>query len=138
MYYLQRHMIEYLQKVHGKNANRLLESVLKDLTNPMLIAACRALGLIDKIVTGPLWRRLEASSISVLEMGYTHCQLKVKFDTWANDSSTLICGSARCIDDDVIHDDEVWHALIKPDSTDAMTQELLQLYFFSNNSEVTD
>ena len=39
VYYLQRHMIEYLQKVHGKNANRLLESVLKDLMNPMLIAA---------------------------------------------------------------------------------------------------
>ena len=84
-------MIEFLQKVHGKNANRLLESVLKDLMNPMLIAACRALGLIDKIVTGPLWRRLEESSISVLEMGYTYCQLKVKFDTWANDSSKLIC-----------------------------------------------
>ena len=77
VYYLQCHMIEYLQKVHGKNANRLLESVLKDLMNPMLIGACRALGLIDKIVTGPLWRRLEESSISVLEMGYTHCQLKV-------------------------------------------------------------
>ena len=40
--------------------------------NPMLIAACRALGLIDKIVTGLLWRRLEESSISVLEMGYTY------------------------------------------------------------------
>ena len=129
VYYLQRHMIEFLQKVRGKNANRLLESVLKNLMNPMLIAACRALGLIDKIVTGPLWRRLEESSISVLEMGYTYCQLKVKFDTWASDSSTLICRSARCIDDDVIHDDEVCHALIKPDSTDAMTQELLQLLF---------
>ena len=40
----------------------------------------------------------------------------------------MICGSARCIGDDVIHD-EVWHALIEPDSTDAMTQELLQLLF---------
>ena len=45
---------------------------LKYLMNPMLIAACRALGLIDKIVTGLLWRRLEESSISVLEMGYTY------------------------------------------------------------------
>ena len=36
-----------------QKCQHLLESVLKDLMNPMLIAACRALGLIDKIVTGP-------------------------------------------------------------------------------------
>lgn len=125
---LQHHMVQFLQSVHGKNMNRLLQSVLDDLNNPILIAGYRALGLIDKIVTGPLWRRLEESSVSVLDMSYTYCQLKVKFDTWANDSSTLIDGSARCINDDVIHDD-VWRALVRPDSSDTMTQELLQLLF---------
>ena len=129
VYYLQHHMIKFLESVHGKNANCLLGSVLNDLKNQVFIAGCRALGLIDKIVTGPLWRRLEESSVSVLEMCFTYCQLKMKFDSWANDSSILICGSARCIEDDVIHDDEVWHALISPDSTDTMMQELLQLLF---------
>ena len=49
----------------------------------------------------------------------------MKFDSWANDSSTLTCGSARYIK----HNDEVCHALISPDSTDTMTQELLKLHF---------
>ena len=129
VYYLQHHMIMFLESVHGKNANCLLGSVLNDLKNQVFIAGCRALGLIDKIVTGPLWRRLEESSVSVLEMSFAYCQLKVKFDIWANDSSTLICASAKCIEDNVIHDDKVWHALISPDSTDTMTQELLQLLF---------
>ena len=38
------------------------------MMNQVFIAGCRALGLIDKIVTGPLWRRLEESYVSVLEM----------------------------------------------------------------------
>ena len=38
------------------------------IKNQVFIAGYRALGLIDKIVTGPLWRRLEESYVSVLEM----------------------------------------------------------------------
>ena len=49
VYYLHDYMIKFIESVHGKNANRLLESVLKYLKTPALIAGCRALGLIDKI-----------------------------------------------------------------------------------------
>ena len=101
-------MIKFIESVHGKNANHLLESVLKDLKTPALIAGCRALGLIDKIITGPLWRKLEESSISVLEMGSTYCELKDKLDLWSSDSSSLLDGTARCIEGIAIHSDEVW------------------------------
>ena len=76
IYYLQNHMVKFIESVHGKNANRLLVSVLNDLKTPSLIAGCRALGLIDKIITGPLWRKLEESTTSVLKMGSTYCELK--------------------------------------------------------------
>lgn len=55
VYYLHRHMIKYIKNVHGRQANRLLQSVLADLNEPIYISGCRAFGLIDKIVTGPLW-----------------------------------------------------------------------------------
>ena len=119
-------MKEFIETVHGKQANRLLQCVLNDLTTPAYISGCRALGLIDKIITGPLWRKLEESSISVLEMGSFYCVIKEKFDLWCDDASALIEGSA-CIPDTEVHEDEVWKVLIQPDSTAAMTQELLQL-----------
>ena len=63
-------MIKYIQNVHGRHANRLLRSVAADLNEPMYtyISGCRALGLIDKIVTGPLRRKSVESSVSILEM----------------------------------------------------------------------
>ena len=127
VYYLHDYMIKFIESVHGKNANRLLQSVLKDLKTLALIAGCRALGLIDKIITGPLWRKLEESSISVLEMGFTYCERKDKLDLWSSDSSSLLDGTARCIEGFDIHSDEVWDTLIQSNSTDKMTLELLQL-----------
>ena len=127
IYYLQNHMVKFIESVHGKNANRLLVSVLNDLKTPSLIAGCRALGLIDKIITGPLWRKLEESTTSVLKMGSTYCELKHKLDLWSTDSSSLLDGSARCIEGIPIHSDEVWDTLIQSSSTDEMTLELLQL-----------
>ena len=47
-------MEDYLKFHHGP-LNRLLQAVLSDLSVPKYIAGCKALGIIDKIVTGPLW-----------------------------------------------------------------------------------
>ena len=58
IYYLRDQMIKFIESVHGKEANRLLQPVLSDLKDPNNIAGCRALCLINKVVTGPLWRKL--------------------------------------------------------------------------------
>ena len=129
IYYLKGHIIQFIESIHGTQANRLLQSVLKDTKNTVFISGCRALGLIDKIVTGPLWRKLEETSISILDMGSTYCEIKVKFHFWSKDSSKLIDGSARCILDIDVTDDEVFKALISSAANDGMTQELLQLFF---------
>ena len=42
------------------------------------MAGCRALGLIDKVVTGPLWRKLKDPSISVLKMSHVYSEMKNK------------------------------------------------------------
>ena len=73
-------MIQLIESVHGMQANQLLQSFLRDLKNPCLIAGCRALGLIDKIVTRPLWKKLVSKSVSVLAMGATYCEIKEQFD----------------------------------------------------------
>jgi len=129
IYYLRELMVRFIESVHGMQANQLLQSVLRDLKKPNLIAGCRALGLIDKIVTGPLWRKLVSKSMSVLSMGATYCEIKEQFDLWSEDASSLIDGSAICMADIDIHKDMVWEALIQSDSSDAATIEVLQLLF---------
>ena len=59
MFYLHKHMIEFLTRVWGSQ-NKLLKSVLDDANNDLYISGCRALGLIDKFITGPLWKILES------------------------------------------------------------------------------
>ena len=65
VFYLKSHMLEYLTNYHGTSLNRLLQAVLKDLKSPLLIAGCKALGNIDKLLTGPFWRYLQALSVSI-------------------------------------------------------------------------
>ena len=132
VYYLRSHIINFIETVHGGQANRLLHSVLGDLKEPTYLSGCRALGLIDKLVSGPLWRKLQESDTSVLKMGNLYCDMKAKFDSWSCDAHAFLTGSDFLGDGFVFHlDDEVWKALVESNTLDATTQELLQLLFGS-------
>ena len=71
------YMIEFLSQHHGTN---LLQAVLADLQSDQNIAGCKALGIIDKIVTGPFWRHLKTSPVSILDMSEAYTEMKEKFD----------------------------------------------------------
>ena len=131
VYYLQSHMITFIENIHGSQANRLLLAVLADLKNPVYMAGCRALGLVDKVITGPLWRKLKESTISVLQMSNVYSEMKNKFDSRSNDASGFIKGKAKLESAGEIHINEVWTALIETceEDIDTMTIELLQLLF---------
>ena len=131
IYYLQSHMITFIESVHGNHANRLLQAVLADLKNPVYMAGCRALGLIDKVVTGPLWRKLKDPSTSVLKMSHVYSEMKNKFDSWNNDANEFINGEAKLDLADNVDVNEVWTALTKTSKGDSITKELLQLLFGS-------
>ena len=131
VYYLHDHMIKFIESVHGTQANLLLQAVLSDLKDPSNIVGCRALGLIDKVVTGPLWRKLMESSVSVLQLSSVYSRVKTKFDEWSKDSLSVLEGSDFLEDCPDLHKDEVWNALTESNETDVRTQEALQLLFGS-------
>ena len=125
-------MIEYIESLHGHQANHLLQAVLDDLKQSVYISGCRALGLVDKAVTGPLWRKLEESNISVLDMSTYYTEMKAKFDLWSIDSHAFAEGTAYITNDIPIHKDDVWSALVASnDVTDTLTVEALQILFNS-------
>ncbi len=56
VYYLKSYMIEYLTRHHGSD---LLKAVLVDLQSDYNIVGCKALGIIDKVVTGSFLEAFE-------------------------------------------------------------------------------
>ena len=83
-----------------------------DLNNPVYTSGCRAFGIVvDKAVTGPLWRQLQEFSMSMLEMASVYSEMKRKFDSWSDDAHSLLEGVALFDDTTFIHMDEVWKAI---------------------------
>ena len=66
--------------------NQLLRTVFTDIQVPEYVAGCKAFGLINKIITGPLWRVLECNDVSILDMNERYQQLKFCLDEWACDA----------------------------------------------------
>ena len=78
IYYLYQHITDFL-KLWG-TPNRLLKAVLEDITSDVNVAGCKALGLINKFITGPLWRILE-SGIHIVDLPKYYTQMKEFLDS---------------------------------------------------------
>ena len=76
VYYLRKHMVKFIETAHGTKANLLSQAICCDIKNPIYVSGCRAFGLIDKVITGPTWRKLREYSSSILKMGKVYCMLK--------------------------------------------------------------
>ncbi|XP_078599248.1 uncharacterized protein LOC144874669 [Branchiostoma floridae x Branchiostoma japonicum] len=74
-----------------ESPNRLLQAVQRDLSEPVYVAGCLALGVINKIVTAPLWRLIESKK-SILDMSDHFHQLQINFNSWAKDPQSLMAG----------------------------------------------
>ena len=111
--------------------NQLLRAVLSDIQVPEYLSGCKALGLINKIVTGPLWRVLESSDVSILDMNDRYQTLKLCCDKWSFDATDVLSGDAVLFDDFPPVDDAIFQSLIKPSEYDATAQEILHILFSS-------
>ena len=67
IYFLKDQLLEFLGNLDLTNS-RLLNAVKKDLQTPYFIAGCKALGLISKFITTPLWKTLENEELNISEM----------------------------------------------------------------------
>ena len=79
--------------------NQLLKTVLADLSTPEYIAGCKAMGIINKMVTGPLWRVLECKDVTILDMNERFRKFLSCLKDWSSDPSSVISGEAFVFDD---------------------------------------
>ena len=137
MLYYTSDFIKSFFKDVWQTPNQLLRAVYSDIQVPEFLAGCRALGLVNKIVTGPLWRVLESSDISITEMNVFYQTLVSYIEEWSLDASKLLCGEAVLFPDFPPSEDAVWHHLTTASESASTTQEILQIIFHAFSALLT-
>ena len=72
---------------------------MSDVNVPVYQAGCKALGLVNKMIAGPLWRVLESQDISILDMNEKFCHLKSCLEQWSQNAIPVLSGEAVLYDE---------------------------------------
>ncbi|KAK6180549.1 hypothetical protein SNE40_012682 [Patella caerulea] len=132
VYYHKEDIFIFLDKEHGFT-NTLLKAVHLDIQENLYLSGCKALGLISKFVTAPLWRIIEAPG-HILDMNEQYYTLVKFLDRASSDIDfTLKFMNGECtpfentsIDDN----DKISRCLIIPnEEVDVILGPLLQSLF---------
>ena len=129
-FFLEKHLKVFFERYYKEN--KLLSAVHDDLQIPSFMAACRALGMIDKLVTGPLWRMI-AKEGHILDMNTHYQRLFDCFTSWGNNASEFMTGNIYIFGEEVkLHnDDEIFKSLFEPKGKelDELTRQCLEVIF---------
>ena len=132
LYYHWDDLLELLND--WPNPNRLLLAVKEDMTNDVQKAGVRALGIIDKLITGPFWRLIEKKG-SILHLTPFLTQMKTKLEVWGIDASPLLRGEPMFSEQDAeLHRDVIWEKLFTSSGDvnfETLTQQVLEMCMHS-------
>ena len=78
--------------LNGNQTNKLLKAVLHDIKVPLFVAEVKALRLVSRLITGPLWCLLEDKSIHILDMNRLYLELVNFFDDALGDIESFMKG----------------------------------------------
>jgi hypothetical protein len=126
VFYHKKHISEFLESGRCNQSNKLLKSIQNKIKNEILLAECRALGIVGKLICGPLWRNLEDQNISFFEMNDYWQILVEKFEEFSNDPTSLIKGDCIFENEHLITKDPVYETLFQTNiALDEMTKNAL-------------
>ena len=97
VFYLHEHLKSFFDIM--KDENKLLKAVYFNLEVSFFLAGCRALGLINKFITVPLWRVLAKEDVGFKDMSIRYQRLLKCFEEWAQDSTPVLTGKAVVFED---------------------------------------
>ncbi|XP_071854271.1 uncharacterized protein [Apostichopus japonicus] len=124
VYHLYKHLLVFFNR--HKSENKLMLAVAADLEVPQYIAGVKSLGIIDKVITGPLWRAMEKEK-HVLAMNERYDRLLECLAKWSKDSTDLLTGSDILYSDVPLKKNSVYDSLMKPCELDGMVKQLLEM-----------
>ena len=114
LFFLHEHIEKFLQ---DHQSNGLLQSVLHDLKTPEYLAGVKALGLISRLVTSPLWRLLEAKDIHIFRMNKHYKDLVDNLEVAANNVQDFMQGRILIFEEEnkvLVKNDVMHQKLLEP------------------------
>ena len=121
-YQLYDKLLDFFDKI--EKDNKLLTAVKQYRID------CRCLGLIHKLVTGPLWRKMEHEK-AALNMSPCYQLMLSSFIEWANDASLFVKGEVGLFPE-FISKDCLFNELVKPGpEIDESIVQVLKIMFNS-------
>ncbi|VDI62003.1 Hypothetical predicted protein [Mytilus galloprovincialis] len=126
VFYHAKHIQELIELYFDDKQNNLVSCVANYVNNNVYLAGCRALGIIDKLCTGPLWRQIEESK-HILDLNNVWLNFYNFLDEFSKDSSDLLRGKVIYLDYTI--KDEVYNSLFLEceKEIDMLTIEALQI-----------
>ena len=128
---MRKEIKDFIENIHGM-PNTLVTAVYHDIQENWCLAGAKALRLISKLLTAPLWRLLEDPNVHIAQMGPIFTQL-VEFLEEDCEEGTLECVmTGTCAPEEfvpLIARDEVFESLIAQDATDATVEKILKFVF---------
>ena len=120
LYYFHDHLLHFFDIV--KDDNKLLKAVHSDLQIQSYLCGCRALGLINKFVTG----------IHILDLNKHHQKMCSLFFDLYVDASEFMLGNVIFFENIEISKDGIYNSLLLPsDILDESTKQCLEIIFGS-------
>ena len=127
----------FLEIGEASKLNKLLRAVQADLEEPFYLAGCRALGLISKFVTWPLWQKLEDKSLHIIDLPPVYKDILQLLNTAAQDPAGFLEGRLTLPWFEVDDDDPILQSLTEPTEHDGLAATIL-LHLLPALSKVMD
>ena len=135
VYFHKDHILDFLKE--WPHPNNLLKAVNELIDNPFNLACIRALGIVDKILTGPFWRIIEGVD-HILVMNKYLSLLKAKLDRLYKDARPILNKQEFIFDesDDLVEitRDDVYEKLFEETGSsefDELTCKALEQIFYA-------
>ncbi len=128
VFYHQAHMKGFVMQLSERN--NLMKAVYEDAENSVFVAGARALGIIGKLITGPLMRYIYGSDGNILELNPILQKLHTTLKDVAQNASPLLQAKAVFDEELVsIKKDEIYKCLFmqQDEEMEILTQQALEL-----------
>ena len=126
LYYISPFIEKFFTEV-WQTPNQLLRAVLAGVKVPEYQAGCKALGLVNKIVTGLLWCVMESKDATILNINEKFCHLKSCLEEWLQDATSVLSGEAILYSNFLPNKDCIFKSLVAPSVYDATAEEILKI-----------
>ena len=129
-YFHKFHVVDFVSNF-SVQTNSLLTAIL-DNEDEVYLASFRALGIVDKLITGPLFRLVENSNGHIFSLNQVWNYVKLKLqDLSENSSSMLTMQEDLIVPGGEITRDDVYESLLSDThdpELDTLTQQCLELF----------